>query len=186
MTSDDRRPSSQARGQGPGCMSAGLRIVRADYSCPSHRRDLVALLDAYARDPAGGGAPLGADVRDRVVDGLARCAHAFSLLCYVDDKAVGLVNCIGGYSTFAARPLVNVHDIMVLAPYRGREIATRMLAQVEAIARERGCCKLTLEVLEGNAPARRAYARFGFESYALDPAMGHAVFLQKSLPDAAA
>jgi ribosomal protein S18 acetylase RimI-like enzyme len=57
-----------------------------------------------------------------------------------------------------------------------------MLKKVEQIARENGCCKLTLEVLEGNEVARSAYSSFGFESYALEPKMGQALFLQKKLP----
>jgi len=56
-----------------------------------------------------------------------------------------------------------------------------MFAEVEAIARERGACKLTLEVLDGNASARAAYRRLGFAAYQLDPTMGHAQFLQKWL-----
>jgi len=56
-----------------------------------------------------------------------------------------------------------------------------MFAQVEQEARRRGACKLTLEVLSGNAPALRAYERDGFVSYQLDPAFGSAVFLQKKL-----
>ena len=54
-----------------------------------------------------------------------------------------------------------------------------MLALVEELARERGACKLTLEVLQGNVGATKLYHRIGFESYQLDPAMGHAQFLQK-------
>ena len=65
---------------------------------------------------------------------------------------VGLVNAIEGFSTFACRPLVNVHDVVVLPGHRGRGIAARLFAEVEAIARERGACKLTLEVLDGNTP----------------------------------
>ena len=56
-----------------------------------------------------------------------------------------------------------------------------LLRAVEREARERGCAKLTLEVLEGNAPARGAYEKFGFGAYQLDPAMGQAMFWQKSL-----
>ena len=52
---------------------------------------------------------------------------------------------------------------------------------LEAMARQRGCCKLTLEVLEGNHGARRAYLDFGFEGYQLDPAMGQALFFEKKL-----
>ena len=61
-----------------------------------------------------------------------------------------------------AAALVNVHDLAVLPAYRGRRIAERLLAEVEALARARGACKLTLEVLSGNATAMRLYARAGF------------------------
>ena len=37
------------------------------------------------------------------------------------------------------------------------------------------------EVLSGNAVATRSYLRFGFAQYALDPAVGHAMFMQKWL-----
>ena len=57
----------------------------------------------------------------------------------------------------------------------------RMLAEVERLARCRGACKLTLEVLSGNAPAWRLYQRIGFAAYQLDPALGSARFLQKWL-----
>jgi ribosomal protein S18 acetylase RimI-like enzyme len=60
-----------------------------------------------------------------------------------------------------------------------------LLAEVETIARERGCGKLTLEVLEGNEPAKRAYRNFGFDAYQLDPALGQALFWQKTVPPAA-
>ncbi|RZI96771.1 MAG: GNAT family N-acetyltransferase, partial [Haliea sp.] len=48
-------------------------------------------------------------------------------------------------------------------------------------ARQRGACKLTLEVLSGNRSAIRLYERVGFAAYQLDPAMGQAQFLQKWL-----
>src|SRR5512139_2939210 len=105
----------------------------------------------------------------------------FSVLAFDGETPVGLINAIEGFSTFACRPLVNVHDVVVLASHRGRGIAARMFAEVETIARERGACKLTLEVLEGNATARALYERLGFAGYQLDPAMGHAQFLHKWL-----
>ena len=64
----------------------------------------------------------------------------------------------------------------------GAEIAEKMLALAEQIARERGACKLTLEVLQGNVGAIKLYQRIGFANYQLDPAMGQAQFLQKWLP----
>jgi ribosomal protein S18 acetylase RimI-like enzyme len=52
---------------------------------------------------------------------------------------------------------------------------------MEGHARASGCCKVTLEVLSGNAQAQRAYQRFGFEQYSLSPETGQALFMQKWL-----
>ncbi|NCT99592.1 MAG: GNAT family N-acetyltransferase [Comamonadaceae bacterium] len=162
-------------------MSAAFSVRPADYGRPSDARAIVALLDAYASDPAGGGEPLSDFARSRLVPELASRPQAFSVLAFDGEAAVGLVNCIEGFSTFKCLPLVNVHDVAVLASHRGRGIAEAMLVEVERLARERGACKLTLEVLSGNAPAMRLYQRVGFEGYQLDPAMGTAQFLQKWL-----
>jgi len=59
-----------------------------------------------------------------------------------------------------------------------------LLAEAEQIAIGLGCCKLTLEVLEGNAVAQAAYKASGFAGYQLDPKMGKAMFWQKKLDQA--
>jgi ribosomal protein S18 acetylase RimI-like enzyme len=74
-----------------------------------------------------------------------------------------------------------VHDVVVAASHRGQGVAQQMLGLVEQLARARGACKLTLEVLEGNTPAQKLYRRLGFDNYQLDPAMGQAQFMQKWL-----
>ena len=161
-----------------------LRVCQADYRNAGHGRALVDLLDEYARDPMGGACGLSDFARANLVSALAARAQAFSVLAFVgadDAIPVGLVNCIEGFSTFACKPLINVHDVVVLPAYRGKRIGEQMLALVEGLARERGACKLTLEVLAGNAGAMRLYNRVGFANYELDPAMGQAQFLQKWL-----
>jgi len=163
---------------------ASLRVVRADYANALHAQALLSLLDAYARDPMGGGEPLSAFALANLVPSLAARSQAFSVMAFAgesDTEPVGLVNCIEGFSTFACRPLVNVHDVVVLPAWRGQRVAQQMLSLVEALALERGACKLTLEVLSGNAGAIRLYERVGFAKYQLDPAMGQAQFLQKWL-----
>ena len=158
-----------------------LQVVRANYADPVHGAALVGVLDAYARDPMGGAHPLSDFARANLVASLAARPQAYSVLAFAGDVPVGLVNCIEGFSTFACEPLVNVHDVAVLASHRGQGVAEKMLALAEAIARERGACKLTLEVLQGNRSADRLYRRLGFANYELDPAMGQAQFMQKWL-----
>lgn len=166
----------------------GMLVCRAQYTNPVHASALVDLLDAYARDPMGGGEPLSAFARENVVAALAARPQAFSVLAFEISeevgalrRPVGLVNCMEAFSTFACRPLVNVHDVVVLQEYRGLGIGEKMLVLVEDIARERGACKLTLEVLQGNTGALRLYERLGFAHYRLDPTLGQAQFMQKWL-----
>lgn len=158
-----------------------IEVVRARYDDPAHAAALVELLDHYARDPAGGGHPLSDFARAHLAEALAARPFVFSVLAWDDGAPVGLINAIEGFSTFACAPLVNVHDVVVIDSHRGRGIAARLFAEVEAIARERGACKLTLEVLAGNAAARALYEKLGFDDYRLDPGMGAAQFMQKWL-----
>jgi ribosomal protein S18 acetylase RimI-like enzyme len=160
-------------------MAARLSVRRADYHSADDAAALVMLLDAYASDPAGGGHPLSAYTKSELVRELAARPQAYSVLALDGDAPVGLVNCIEGFSTFACKPLVNVHDVAVLASHRGRGIAEAMLIEAERIAIGRGAVKMTLEVLSGNAPAVRLYGRLGYAGYQLDPAMGTAQFFQK-------
>ena len=165
-------------------MSAGhadLTVALADYANERDAADLLTLLDAYARDPMGGGAPLSDQTRERLIAGLIGTAGAFSMIARIGDDAVGLANCFTGYSTFAAAPLINVHDFVVVSGHRGRGIGRALLTAVEAEAGRRGACKITLEVLSGNAPAKALYAACGFGDYQLDPAAGHALFWQMTL-----
>ncbi len=158
-----------------------IRVEEVDYRNPAQAAELVELLDCYAVDPAGGGKGLSDFARANLPAALAARAQAFSVIAYDGRHAVGLVNCIEGFSTFACRPLVNVHDVVVLESHRGAGVAGLMLRRVEELARLRGACKLTLEVLQGNQSAMRLYQRIGFAGFQLDPGMGSATFMQKWL-----
>ncbi len=158
-----------------------LQIAIADYSDQRDAADVVHLLDSYARDPMGGGEPLKEDVREKLVDGLAGTVGAFSLIARLDDEAVGLANCMTTFSTFSARPIVNIHDMAVLDGHRGHGIGRALFSAIEAEAKARDACKVTLEVLSGNEPAKGLYASLGYGDYQLDPAAGSALFWQKAL-----
>lgn len=158
-----------------------LTVTRADYADPRDVAELADLLDAYSRDPMGGGTPLSDHARAHLASGLAAAGNAFSLIARVDGVPAGLANCLTGYSTFAGAPLVNIHDFAVIPAYRARGVGFALMQAIEAEALRRGACKITLEVLSGNAAARRLYAACGFGDYQLDPAAGQAMFWQKRL-----
>jgi GNAT superfamily N-acetyltransferase len=156
-------------------------IQIADFSNPSHASAIVYLLNEYAKDDMGGGAPLSTFTQVNLVKEMAKRPTIHVVLAFVDGKPAGLINCIEGFSTFACKPLLNIHDVVVLAQYRGQGISSQLLKKAQAIAESLGCCKLTLEVLEGNKLAQAAYIANGFAGYQLDPEMGRAMFWQKKL-----
>jgi len=158
-----------------------IEVALADYHNPSHRDLIPRLLDAYASDPMGGGTPLKSEVKETLVTELAKLPHAFSLIAWVDGEPAGLMNCFELFSTFACKPLINIHDVVVLEKFRRQGVGQRLLEKVEAIAKEKGCCKLTLEVLDNNEPAKKAYTQFGFSGYELDPEAGSALFWEKEI-----
>ncbi|NBQ06516.1 MAG: radical SAM protein [Betaproteobacteria bacterium] len=53
---------------------------------------------------------------------MARIPGAASFIAWLDGQPIGLINCFEGYSTFKAKPLLNVHDIAVLDGYRGQGV----------------------------------------------------------------
>jgi len=162
-------------------MQCSIVVKVVDYLDPRDRAALIGLLDMYARDPMGGGAPLPKETQNRLCDDLAQMPGAMSWIAWKDSQPVGLLNSLPGYSTFKAQPLMNVHDIAVEPSCRGQGIGQALLSALEAYARSKGCCKITLEVLSGNSQAMHAYARRGFEQYSLNPQTGQALFMQKWL-----
>ena len=158
-----------------------IELIKADYYNEQHANDLVMLLNEYALDSMGGGEALADNVKQNLVATLAKRVDVFTVLCYVDNEPAGIINCVEGFSTFNCKPLINIHDCSVLAKYRGLGLSLKMFAEVEKIAIERGCCKLTLEVLQGNEVAKKAYEKIGFSGYELDPELGHALFWEKKL-----
>jgi ribosomal protein S18 acetylase RimI-like enzyme len=160
-----------------------IDVLDADLSHPPHARALLALMEVYARDPMGGGQGLSGFARANLVDALARRPSAHVILAFAKQEPAGLLVGLEGFSTFACRPLLNVHDLVVAEAFRQQGVGRRLLLRAEQIARRLGCCKLTLEVLEGNSAAQAAYRSAGFQPYQLNPAMGRAQFWEKPLPD---
>ena len=156
-------------------------ILTADFSNPTHAQAIVYLLNEYAKDDMGGGEPLSTFTQANLVKEMAKRPTCHAAIAFVDGKPAGLINCFEGFSTFACKPLLNIHDVVVLAEFRGQGISSQLLKKAEAIAESLGCCKLTLEVLEGNKLAQAAYIANGFAGYQLDPEMGGAMFWQKKL-----
>ena len=160
-------------------MSTEVKLV--DYSNPVQAAELVELMNVYATDEMGGGEALPQQVLDTLAARMGQRPHIHSAIAYVDDVPAGLINYLEGFSTFKAQPLLNVHDVVVKSEYRGKGLSRQLFEFVFAAAKELGCCKVTLEVLEANEIAKQVYARFGFAPYTLSESGGVAQFWQKPI-----
>lgn len=99
----------------------------------------------------GNGEPLSDEVLGRLVAGLQSTPNTFILLAWADEQAIGIATCFRGFSTFLAKPLINIHDLAVLPEFRGQGVARRLLDAVINEARASGCGRVTLEVRQDNS-----------------------------------
>lgn len=144
-------------------MSEDISVREADLADPEQAVVLVEMLDAYMRDPMEGGSAPSEQVKRELIPGLRAHPACYVFLALRGEKPVGFAICFLGFSTFNARPLINIHDIFVQASVRGAGIGKLLLDRIEAEARSMNVCAITLEVREDNHRARRLYSKFGFQ-----------------------
>jgi ribosomal protein S18 acetylase RimI-like enzyme len=145
-------------------MASKYRIVPADLTDPEHCAGLVHCLDQYAADPMGRGEGLPLDVQQAIVPGLLQHPERLIRLALHERTVVGAAVCFVGFSTFSAKPRINVHDLCVLRPHRGLGVGRALLDSVLAAGRELGCSGVTLEVRTDNEVAQKLYRSLGFSS----------------------
>ena len=158
-----------------------IEVIEVDLDRQEHQQAVLDLLDAYAQDPMGDGRALSAEVRRNLIPGLQQHPTTIIFIAFQNDEPVGMAICFKGFSTFAARPLINIHDFYVLPEFRGQKIGQMILAAVEQEARKANCCKITLEVQENNNRAQQVYKAAGYSRSVYVEAAGGALFLSKKL-----
>jgi ribosomal protein S18 acetylase RimI-like enzyme len=162
-------------------VSQQITVSEADLGNPTHQEAIVHLVNAYARDPMGGGRELPEAVRAALIPGLQRHPTTVVLLAWHRGTPVGIAICFVGFSTFLARPLLNIHDLAVIPAYRRQGVGRLLLERVAAKGQELGCCKLTLEVRADNRSAQRLYEAVGFDNAASYGGATRVWFLEKRL-----
>jgi len=98
-----------------------FRIERADLSCAEHAAAWTDTTNAYALDSQGRGAALEPEVLQRSVEALVQHPTYLGFLAWdaASGEPAGLVTCFRAWGTFAAKPLINVHDLAVKPGFRG-------------------------------------------------------------------
>ena len=134
-----------------------------DFENPVHLTALVDLLNHYITDPMGDATPLNKLQQLRLVDGLANHPAALVLFVKWNDEIAGLATCFVNFSTFNVKPYLYIHDIVVNSNFRGKGLGKALMQRLEEVSKERGYCKITLEVRDDNRIAQNLYRSQGFE-----------------------
>ncbi|MCA9179991.1 MAG: GNAT family N-acetyltransferase, partial [Planctomycetales bacterium] len=123
---------------------------------------VIELLNSYASQLVGRMKPLDESVESSVIAGLQAQPMCRLFFAELGERIVGMAVCFLGYSTFKGAPLINIHDLAVHPDFQQRGIGSQLLSAVSDFARQHQHCAVTLEV-QANNPARRLYARHGFQ-----------------------
>jgi GNAT superfamily N-acetyltransferase len=99
---------------------------------------------------------------DLLRDGFSEQPKFETLIAEMDGTPVGFALFFPTYSTWEGTAGIHLEDIFVEESVRGQGVGERLMQALAAIAIERGCARLELQVLDWN-PAREFYHRLGME-----------------------
>jgi ribosomal protein S18 acetylase RimI-like enzyme len=146
-----------------------IEITDCDFSNPDHLTAIGDLLNVYIADEMGGGTLLTELQQLRLIDGLNSHPTAIVLLAFAGEIPAGMVVAFENFSTFTIRPMINIHDVIVVPACRKMGVGRKLMETVESRAREKGCSRITLEVRYDNTKAQALYQSLDFKE--TDPPM---------------
>lgn len=141
-----------------------FHIEFIDFSLQDHFRAFEHLLNHYMLDKMGVERALEKDMRNIIVSELKKHPTYVGILVKTNKEYTALANCFVNYSTFQAKHLLNIHDFVVHPNFRNLGIGSFLLNAISDYAKQKGYCRLNLEVREDNEHAIRMYEKFGFKS----------------------
>jgi ribosomal protein S18 acetylase RimI-like enzyme len=111
----------------------------------------------------GGQGKLGEKLASEIIEGLLHQPNYLFFLATYNGEIAGFANCFVNFSTFKAKPLINIHDFSVSPSFRKMGIGEAMMAKIVDYAHIKGYAKVTLEVRHDNEKAQNLYKKFGFK-----------------------
>lgn len=139
-----------------------LTFEMCDFSNPAHLNLLVELHGEYMADPMGDHPAHSKIEQLRLVDALNNRERVTVLFACDGEQGIAMAICFELLSTFHIKPYLYIHDVIVSGKYRNRGVGRALIERLTEISRERGYCKLTLEVRCDNPSAQSLYRTSGF------------------------
>jgi len=143
-------------------MSDSIDVIVGDIHNEEHKQAMLSQLDFYMQDPMAGQGKMPQKLAIEIIDGLTNQPNYLFFLAKCNGEYVGVANCFINFSTFKARQLVNIHDFSISPLYREKGIGDALMKKIIAYSKEKGYCKITLEVRNDNIKAQNLYKKAGF------------------------
>jgi ribosomal protein S18 acetylase RimI-like enzyme len=137
-------------------------FVKVDLQDEKHCSQLLRLLNEYMEDEMGILKPMPGNLKLKIIDGLRKHSAYIGFFACIDKEFAALANCNLNFSTWKAKPLINIHDFIVSPQFRKRGVGMFLLEAIENYARENGYCRINLEVRQDNYKAQNLYKKAGF------------------------
>jgi ribosomal protein S18 acetylase RimI-like enzyme len=139
-----------------------LKIFEGNLNDKTHRINFIRLLNEYILDKMGGGKTFKGRKSEELANDLTDFPTFRLVFATIDEDYIGMAVYFFGYSTFNAKRLINIHDIIVSEKFRNMGIGRSMLEFIIEMAKKYDCCKITLEVRTDNENAKHLYSDLGF------------------------
>jgi len=139
-----------------------MQLVEVDLNNEKHCSAVLRLLSDYMQDEMGIGEEMPAELGPKIIEGLKNHAGYLGFLVQVDNQYAGLANCNLVFSTWKAKPLINIHDFTVSSKFRKRGIGQFLMNSIIDYAKSNGYCRINLEVRHDNIKAQNLYIKTGF------------------------
>ena len=139
------------------------RFVQANLNNEEHCAALLQLLNDYMLDEMGIGLPMPKDLGPKIIKGLKNNPAYIGFFVCIGNDFAALANCNLNFSTWKAKPLINIHDFIVSPNFRNSGIGLFLLNEIANYATENGFCRINLEVRHDNFKAQNLYKRAGFK-----------------------
>jgi len=139
-----------------------LSILNVDLQNPLHCDQVIKLLNDYMNDPMGNNNPMPKGLGPQIISGLKHHSGFLGFFVMAGDQFAGLANCNINFSTFQAKPLINIHDFIIAPECRNIGAGHFLLRGIINYATQNGFCRVNLEVREDNLTAKSLYKKMGF------------------------
>jgi ribosomal protein S18 acetylase RimI-like enzyme len=139
-----------------------LSILQVDLQNPLHCDQVIKLLNDYMNDPMGNNRPMEKELAPKIITGLKLHSGFLGFFVLAGDQFAGLANCNVTFSTFQAKPLINIHDFIIAPEFRKVGAGGFLIQGILDYAVGNGFCRVNLEVREDNYPAKSLYKKMDF------------------------